>query len=544
MGNYIDKLNDQDGNVIYPITLTKAVYKEDTSSTLDDLLTAKLDTSAYTASDALAKIKTVDGAGSGLDADLLDGKEASAFSLNDHVHTLGNISGVTATAAEVNVLDGITASTSELNYIDGVTSNIQTQLNTKLPSTSYTASDVLTKLKTVDGTASGLDADLLDNQEGSYYLNFTNATNKPSPVITLSGDASGSATLTNMGSATLNVTVADDSHNHIISNVDGLQSALDSKTNSSLLGAANGVAQLDANGFVPASQLPSYVDDILEYNGIVNFPVTGESGKIYVDTLTNLTYRWSGSSYTEISKSLALGETSSTAYAGDKGKAVTDALASHKNNTSNPHNVTASQVGLGIFETTATNIKMNGTQGVGVLSTVARADHVHPVDTSRAPVSHTHTVSSIVDLTATAAELNYVDGVTSNIQSQLDSKYSSDNLPLYPVTSVNGKQGIVVLSASDVSAISIDDITTVLGSSTSKVPSEKAVADAISNSGGGDMSKVNYATQSDSIVDQSFKAEKDGDGNIITSTYSKNKIEINVNQPSSQNINDFWYKIL
>ena len=84
-------------------------------------------------------------------------------------------------------------------------------------------------------------------------------------------------------------------------------------------GAASGVAELDANGKVPSSQLPSYVDDVLEYAATSDFPATGESGKIYVATSTNLTYRWTGSAYTEISPSLALGETSSTAYRGDRG---------------------------------------------------------------------------------------------------------------------------------------------------------------------------------------------------------------------------------
>jgi len=84
-------------------------------------------------------------------------------------------------------------------------------------------------------------------------------------------------------------------------------------------GAANGVAELDANGLVPSSQLPSYVDDVLEYSAKSSFPTTGETGKIYVDTSTNLTYRWSGTAYVEISPSLALGTTSSTAYRGDYG---------------------------------------------------------------------------------------------------------------------------------------------------------------------------------------------------------------------------------
>ncbi len=89
-------------------------------------------------------------------------------------------------------------------------------------------------------------------------------------------------------------------------------------------GAAGGDASLDEGGKVPAAQLPSYVDDVLEYDNKEAFPSPGESGKIYVDKETNKTYRWSGTQYVEISESLALGETSSTAYPGDKGKAAYD----------------------------------------------------------------------------------------------------------------------------------------------------------------------------------------------------------------------------
>lgn len=81
------------------------------------------------------------------------------------------------------------------------------------------------------------------------------------------------------------------------------------------------------DGKVPAAQLPSFVDDVVEYAGTENFPLTGESGKIYVDSTTNKSYRWSGADYVEISSSLALGETASTAYAGNKGKENADAIS-------------------------------------------------------------------------------------------------------------------------------------------------------------------------------------------------------------------------
>ena len=86
-------------------------------------------------------------------------------------------------------------------------------------------------------------------------------------------------------------------------------------------GTANCVATLDANGHVPSSQLPSYVDDVIE-GTISTFPATGETGKIYVDTATNTSYRWSGSQYVKVASDLSLGETSSTAYRGDYGAAA------------------------------------------------------------------------------------------------------------------------------------------------------------------------------------------------------------------------------
>ena len=110
-----------------------------------------------------------------------------------------------------------------------------------------------------------------------------------------------------------------------------------------LKGQANGLASLDSSGKVPSSQLPSYVDDVIEgyyYNSKFykeeshTTEITGESGKIYTDLGNNKTYRWSGTTYTEISASLALGETSSTAYPGNLGK------ANATNITTNTANIT------------------------------------------------------------------------------------------------------------------------------------------------------------------------------------------------------------
>ncbi len=101
---------------------------------------------------------------------------------------------------------------------------------------------------------------------------------------------------------------------------------LNAKLDANKKGAANGVAELDENGKVPTSQLPSYVDDVIEAASMSAFPATGEAGKIYVALDTNKTYRWGGSAYVEISESLALGDTSSTAFRGDYGKALKDTM--------------------------------------------------------------------------------------------------------------------------------------------------------------------------------------------------------------------------
>lgn len=102
---------------------------------------------------------------------------------------------------------------------------------------------------------------------------------------------------------------------------------------SAKMGVASGVATLDTDGKVPAAQLPAYVDDVIEgylYNGKFyqdsahTIEITAMSGKIYTNLSDNKTYRWSGTQYTEISASLALGETSSTAYRGDRGKTAYD----------------------------------------------------------------------------------------------------------------------------------------------------------------------------------------------------------------------------
>jgi hypothetical protein len=120
---------------------------------------------------------------------------------NSHLHTASNISDLTATAAEINVLDGIAATTTELNYCDGVTSNIQTQLNSKANmsnlaavATSGSYSDLSNKpaiptiLNTMISRANDnsapagstqIDANLLDGYDSSYFANIKLSSTQP-----------------------------------------------------------------------------------------------------------------------------------------------------------------------------------------------------------------------------------------------------------------------------------------------------------------------------------------------------------------------------
>ena len=161
-------------------------------------------------------------------------------------------------------------------------------------------------------------------------------------------------------------------------------------------GANSGVAELDANGKVPSSQLPSYVDDVIEgYKSGADFfedsahtaskKITGETGKIYVDMSTNVTYRWSGTAYVEISASLALGETGATAYRGDRGKIAYD----HSQSAHARTDATAVA-----SSTTNGKIKINGAE-----TTV----YSHPTYTSKTSGLYKITVDATGHVSATAA---------------------------------------------------------------------------------------------------------------------------------------------
>lgn len=277
---------------------------------------------------------------------------------------------------------GVTATAQELNYTDGVTSNIQTQLNGKAAAS--------------------------HNHDDRYYTE---------------DEVDG-----------LLAAKANTSHTHAAADITSGTLALD-RIPTITDAKIQGMSASKLTGTIPQANLPSYVDDVLEYNGQSHFPPTGESGKIYVDTSTNRTYRWGGSSYVEISSSLALGTTSSTAFRGDYGNiayqhatAKGSAFASglYKITTNAQGHVTAATAvtksditALGIPGDISTNTTYTLTKS-GSTITLKGSDGS---STSVTDANTTYTLSSF-GVTATATELNYMDGVTSNVQTQLNNKAS------------------------------------------------------------------------------------------------------------------------
>jgi hypothetical protein len=134
-------------------------------------------------------------------------------------------------------------------------------------------------------------------------------------------------------------------------------------------GAASGVCPLDSGSKVPSAYLPAYVDDVLEYANLAGFPGTGTTGLIYVDLATNKTYRWSGSAYVEISPS----------------PGSTDSVTEGSVNLYHTSGRADARVQAAKGSATPA---MNGAAAAGSATTWSPVDHVHPSDTSRAPLNN------------------------------------------------------------------------------------------------------------------------------------------------------------
>ena len=244
-------------------------------------------------------------------------------------------------------------------------------------------------------------------------------------------------------------TKADTGHKHAASDVtsgtfelDRIPTITDAKI--------AGMSASKLTGTIPTANLPSYVDDVVEGATTSDFPETGEAGKIYVATSTNKTYRWSGSSYVEISASLALGTTSSTAFRGDYGNvAYTHATAKGAAFGSGLYKITTNAQG---HVTAATAVTKNDITALGIPAQDTNTNTTYTLsksgstitlsgsDGSSTSVTDANTTYSLgsFGITATAAELNYVDGVTSNIQTQLNGKAASSHTHSNATTAAAG----------------------------------------------------------------------------------------------------------
>lgn len=233
--------------------------------------------------------------------------------------------------------DGKTISATDTTYVDATTSTsglMSATDKTKLDGVATGAQVNTIETIKVNGNALTPDTNkAVLISTSNFFINSLDTTQNTFNAITESIDRANMSIFSN-GENDISVSVSDSSHNMLTRQLATSNDirALETKTedlknnklDTSLKGAANGVAELDANGKVLTSQLPSFVDDVIEAENFAALPNEGETGKIYVTLDDNKTYRWSGSAYVEISASLALGETDSTAYRGDRGKVAYD----------------------------------------------------------------------------------------------------------------------------------------------------------------------------------------------------------------------------
>lgn len=243
----------------------------------------------------------------------------------------------------------------------------------------------------------------------------------------LTGPVTASAVSFN-GTANVTLTTAIANNALTIAMTNGLQAALDSKINSTSIGAANGVAPLDADGKVPAANLPSYVDDVIEAANYAALPATGETGKIYVTIDDNKIYRWSGTVYININASVGSADTANS-LATPRSFSIAGIVTAPSQNFDGTGNVVLT---TSIADGALTIAKTNGLQTAlnGKLDTTANAASATKLATARTiGLTGTVTASGVsfdgtanITLSTSIADGALTIAKTSGLQTVLDAK--------------------------------------------------------------------------------------------------------------------------
>lgn len=361
--------------------------------------------------------------------------------------------GVTATADELNHMDGVTSNVQ--TQLDGKADSAHTHANATTSTAGFMSADDKTKLdglekvdmtgyaKVVRNYSNALQDDegwvgtimITENpEEATNFVQIRTDGDKPTFAMntmevhgftdTITPDADGYSLATdkavknyveaNKTTITVDDSLSDSSTNPVQNKV--VKAAVDAKANASHTHSASDVTDgvFDAariptitddkiqsvsatkiTGTIPSGSLPSYVDDVVEYENQSEFPPTGEAGKIYVDTTTNKTYRWGGSEYVEISASLALGSTSSTAFRGDYGEAAYNHAVTSK----------GSEFASGLYKIT-TNAEGHVTAATSVIKDDITALGIPAQDTTY--VDATTSASGLMS----ASDKTKLDGIT------------------------------------------------------------------------------------------------------------------------------------
>jgi hypothetical protein len=363
-------LNYADGKLYYKNSNNAIDEFRSSAATVSGVSSVGGATGAISAQQLLDFIKQVDGSGSGLDADTLDGINSSSFATLTGTQTLTN----KTIAAGSNTISGLT--NSNLSGSAGIT-------NANLANSSITVGTTAIALGSSSTTLAGLTSVTSTSFVGALTGNASTATTLVTArTISLTGDVTytsgtfdGSANVT--GTATLASVGTAGTYTKVTTDAKG-------RVTSGTTLATSDIPSLDASkitsGTIDAARLPSYVDDVIEGANLAAFPVTGETGKIYVALDTNKTYRWSGSAYVYITSGAVdsvAGKTGVvTLVKGDVGLGNVDNTADSTKSVSSAATLTTARTIGGVSFNGSANIDLPGVNTTGNQNTSGTASNV------------------------------------------------------------------------------------------------------------------------------------------------------------------------